>query len=162
MVHCRQRLAVETGIIYIEAMAILKNARQEKFCQELSQGKTQEQAYAAAGYKKLRQNASRLMTNALIRERVAELQSRNVEKQDAVVEITTARLVAMAEEARVLAMELGQPAAAVTAITALAKLSGKWIEKSETTTKTGDLSQLTDGELEAIIRSSNETKSTLN
>ena len=107
VVHCRQQLAVETGIIYIQAMGILKNARQEKFCQELSQGKTQEAAYKAANYRQSKHSrfyASRLATKE---QRVAELMERNVEKQDAMVEITTARLVAMAEEARVRAMQLG-------------------------------------------------------
>jgi hypothetical protein len=58
----------------------------------------------------------------------------------------------MTEEARVLAMHQNQPAAAVTALTAIAKLSGLWVEKSETINKTGDLSSLSDAELAAIIR----------
>ena len=79
---------------------------------------------------------------------------RNVEKQDAMVEITTQRLLEMAEEARVLAMQQNQPAAAVTALTAIAKLSGRWIERSEQTTKTDDLSTLSDAQLAAIIKGS--------
>ena len=133
-------------------MPPLSNTKQELFCQALSQGKTNEQAYVQAGYKPNRANASVLKAKQHISNRISELMQRNVEKHDAVVQITTERLVQMAEEARVRAMELGQPAAAVTAITALAKLSGKWIERSEQTNRTADLDQMTDAELEAIIR----------
>ena len=58
----------------------------------------------------------------------------------------------MAEEARVLAMQQNQPAAAVTALTALAKLSGRWVERSERTNIKGDLESLSDSELAAIVR----------
>ena len=61
--------------------------------------------------------------------------------------------MAMAEEARAKAMaEKGGASAAIQALTAIAKLTGKWIEKSETTTRTGDLESLSDDELAAIIR----------
>ena len=43
--------------------------------------------------------------------------------------MTTAKLLAMAEQARDLAMQQHQPAAAVSAIQAIAKLSGLWIER---------------------------------
>jgi hypothetical protein len=72
---------------------------------------------------------------------------------DEMAKITTERLLVMAEEARTKAMsERGGSAAAIAAITAIAKLSGKWIEKSETTTRTDDLNQLSDAELAAIVR----------
>ena len=73
-------------------------------------------------------------------------------KTDAMAAITTQRLLEMAEEARALAMAEKQPAAAIAALTAIAKLSGLWIERSEQTTKTGDLSQISDAELAAVIR----------
>ena len=50
------------------------------------------------------------------------------------------------------AMQQNQPAAAVTALTAIAKLSGRWVERSEQTTKTDDLSTLSDAQLAAIIK----------
>ena len=135
-------------------MPILPNARQERFAQNLAKGMTQDKAYAEAGYKPNRHNASALKAKQHISNRVAELMQRNVEKQDAMVEITTQRLLGMAEEARVLAMQQNQPAAAVTALTAIAKLSGRWIERSEQTTKTDDLSTLSDAQLAAIIKGS--------
>ena len=119
---------------------------------------TQDKAYAEAGYKPNRHNASALKTKQHISNRVAELMQRNVQKQDAMVEITTQRLLEMAEEARVLAMQQNQPAAAVTALTAIAKLSGRWIERSEQTTKTDDLSTLSDAQLAAIIKGSEPDK----
>jgi hypothetical protein len=62
------------------------------------------------------------------------------------------RLLVMAEEARTKAMsERGGSGAAIAAITAIAKLSGLWVEKSETTNKTGDLNSLSDAELAAVI-----------
>ena len=65
----------------------------------------------------------------------------------------------MAEEARTKAMsERGGSAAAIAAITAIAKLTGKWIEKSETTTKTDDLNTLSDAQLAAIIKGTEPEK----
>ena len=46
----------------------------------------------------------------------------------------------------------GGAAAAIAALTAKAKLSGRWIERSERTTKTDDLNALSDAELAAIVR----------
>jgi hypothetical protein len=131
---------------------VLKNARHELFAQAVAQGMTQEKAYKAAGYRGNRHHASALGTKQHIKERVAELQSRNLVKQDEIAQITTERLLAMAEEARAKAMaEKGGASAAIQALTAIAKLTGKWIEKSETTTR-GDLNQLSDAELAAIVR----------
>ena len=73
---------------------------------------------------------ARLRHKDNIRKRVAELTSRNVIKMDAMAAITTQRLLEMAEEARALAMAEKQPAAAIAALTAIAKLSGLWIERS--------------------------------
>ena len=60
--------------------------------------------------------------------------------------------MAEAEAARAMAMEEKQPAAAIAALTAKAKLAGKWVERSERTTKTDDLNTLSDAELAAIVR----------
>jgi hypothetical protein len=136
-------------------MPVLKNSRHELFCQALSQGMTQEQAYIAAKYKKspdARIHASRLATKDHIRLRVTELMSRNVTRTAEMAAITTQRLLEMAEEARALAMEEKQPAAAVTALTAIAKLSGLWVERSEQLHKASDLSEMSDAELAEIVR----------
>lgn len=137
-------------------MPVFPNARHELFAQNLAKGMTQEKAYVGAGYKETpdsRTYASRLAAKDNIRQRVAELQSRNIEKQDLIGTVTTEKLLAMAEEARAKAMaEKGGASAAIQALTAIAKLTGKWIEKSETTTRTDDLNQLSDDQLAAIIR----------
>jgi phage terminase small subunit len=147
-------------------MPVLKNARHELFCQNLAKGMTQTEAYTAAGYKDSplsRMHANRLATKEYIRIRVAELMSRNIQKQDEMVAITTERLVVLAEEARQKAMsERGGAAAAIQALTAIAKLTGRWIEKSETTTKTDDLSSMSDAELAAIVRQGQPKPAPLN
>ena len=141
-------------------MPVLKNARHERLCQNLAQGMSQDKAYEEAGYKPNRHNASRLATtNETIRKRVAELMSRNIQKQDEIVAISTESLLAEAEAARVKAMaERGGAAAAIQAIVAKGKLSGRWIEKSETVNKSEDLSTYSDAELAAIIKSQQADK----
>jgi hypothetical protein len=127
-------------------MTILQNPRHERFAQELAKGKTAVEAYQAGGYKPDRGHASRLAANGNICARVAELQAVGAEK--AVLTVTS--LIAEAEEARVMAMENGQPAGAVSAIIAKAKLSGLWVEKRESANRT-DLSQLSDAQLLRFI-----------
>ncbi|WP_305096465.1 terminase small subunit [Croceibacterium aestuarii] len=51
----------------------LKNARHERFAQELAKGKSACDAYTAAGYKESRSAASRLSTNVNIARRVKDL-----------------------------------------------------------------------------------------
>jgi hypothetical protein len=73
--------------------------------------------------------------------------------------VTTKQLLELAEAARAKAMsERGGSAAAIAAITAIAKLSGLWVERSEQTNKTGDLDSLSDAELAAIIKGQPEPK----
>lgn len=54
-------------------MTALANARHEKFAQELSKGKTADEAYVIAGYKQNRGNASTLKQDQSILARVSEL-----------------------------------------------------------------------------------------
>lgn len=70
-------------------MPILPNQRHESFAQALAKGKTADEAYAQAGYKSNRKNASRLKTNEDIRARVAELQKKSADR----VEVSIARVV---------------------------------------------------------------------
>lgn len=63
-------------------MPVLKNARHEKFAQELAKGKTADEAYQLAGFKPNRGNAARLNANESIRARVEELASRGAEKAE--------------------------------------------------------------------------------
>ena len=110
-------------------MPVLKNQRHERFAQELAAGKTADQAYVLAGYKECRAHASRLAAKGNIRERVAQILG-NAAKR---AEVTLESLILEAEEARLLAISINQPSAAVSALTAKAKLAGLWVEKSERT-----------------------------
>jgi phage terminase small subunit len=61
-------------------MATLKNIRQEEFCHAIAEGKNQTEAYIIAGYKKrgAKQSAHRLLTNADLQARIAEIKA-NIE-----------------------------------------------------------------------------------
>lgn len=63
-------------------MPVLRNAKHEAFAQALAKGRSQEDAYADAGFKPHRQNASRLMTNDDVRRRVEEIKGRIAEKAE--------------------------------------------------------------------------------
>ena len=54
-------------------MPALTNPKYERYAQELAKGKTADDAYAVAGYKQNRKNASRLKANEDILGRIAEL-----------------------------------------------------------------------------------------
>jgi len=101
-------------------MPPLKNTRHEAFAQALAKGQSQEDAYAEAGFKPHRQNASRLITNDDVRRRVTELQAKTVKK----VEITVDSLAQELEEARAIALKEKQTSAAVSATMGKAKLFG--------------------------------------
>jgi phage terminase small subunit len=61
-------------------MPVLKNARWERFAQELAQGKTADEAYQLAGYAENRGNATRLKANESVAARVAELTERAADR----------------------------------------------------------------------------------
>jgi len=106
---------------------IPSNPRHERFAQELAKGKTADEAYVLAGYKKNDGNATRLKGNERILERLGELQNRAAKR----TEVTVESLIAEAEEVRRLAVEKGQLSAAIAAIKEKGVLSGKRIERSE-------------------------------
>lgn len=66
--------------------------------------------------------------------------------------MTIESLILEAEEARALAMKIDQPSAAVSALTAKAKLAGLWIEKSERTNRYVDPDSLSDDEIISRLR----------
>ncbi len=127
-------------------MPVLSNPRHERFAQELAKGKSATDAYAAAGYTPNRGNACTLANEQSISKRVAELQSAASGR----VEVTIASLLAEAEEARKLAMEIGQPSAAIAAVKEKGVLSGHRVEKRENTHRA--LDSMSDDELLAIAR----------
>jgi hypothetical protein len=118
-------------------MPALKNPRHEALAQALARGMSASAAYVEAGYKANRHNAAALAREKHIGTRVAELQEEQlaIHKQataEAVAnaKVTIESLIAEAEAARAKAMsEKGGAAAAVSALTAKAKLAGMWREK---------------------------------
>jgi hypothetical protein len=107
-------------------MATLKNAKHERFAQELAKGKSATEAYKNAGYKPNRKNASRLMANEDIKGRLAELQGRAADK----AVVTVESMIEEADRIQRAAVEEQQYSAAVSALIAKANLAGLWIERS--------------------------------
>jgi hypothetical protein len=121
-------------------MPALANSRHEAFAQALARGLSISAAYVEAGYRPNCGNAHTLAKqNKSISKRVEEIQAEQLAiHQQATAEaaanakVTIESLIAEAEAARVKAMsEKGGSAAAVSALTAKAKLAGMWREKFE-------------------------------
>lgn len=74
-------------------MPVLSNSKHEAFAQAIAKGKTQDEAYAAAGYKPHRSSASRLRTKANIEARVAELLSKGADRAEIDIARTLRELV---------------------------------------------------------------------
>ena len=134
-------------------MPALTNPRWERFCHEyIARPDNATEAYKAAGYAAqgngAEVNACRLLQRPEVVARIRELQAGAA----AQAQVTVAGLIAEAEAARALAQKLGQPGAMVTAIVAKAKLSGLWVERSDRTIRRDDVSQMSDAELEHIVR----------
>jgi hypothetical protein len=118
-------------------MPALKNPRHEAFAQALARGMSASAAYRQVGFKPHRANAATLARKKHISVRVAELQEEQLAiHQQATAaaaankQVTIESLIAEAEAARAKAMsEKGGAAAAVSALTAKAKLAGMWREK---------------------------------
>lgn len=66
-------------------MPVLSNTKHELFAQALAKGKSQADAYAAAGYKPSEPHASRLASSGKVQARVAELAGKGAER--AIVDI---------------------------------------------------------------------------
>jgi phage terminase small subunit len=125
---------------------VLKNPKHEKFAQLIARGEYQHKAYLQAGYSGNEGKASRLGHDPRIVARVLELKDRGAER----AEVTIESLILEAAEIQSRAIEAGQFAAATSALTAKAKLAGKWIERSEQG-KPGDFDRMNEEELEAYI-----------
>lgn len=108
-------------------MPALKNARHERFAQELAKGKSKAGAYKAAGFEGDRTAACRLSTRVNIQRRVAELKAKAAEK----VIVTVADIAQQLDEDREFARELESPAAAVSATMGKAKVLGLLEDKSK-------------------------------
>jgi len=111
-------------------MPILANARHERFAQELAKGKSQAEAYEAAGYSPSEPNASRMTRNDKVQARVAELQTKGAERTALTIETVTNRLLLIADKAEALSEASGL-AVARAAMMDAAKINGLIVERSE-------------------------------
>ena len=127
-------------------MPALKNARHERFAQEMAKGKSQTEAYSLAGYDGDRTAASRLSTNVNVRTRLAELQDRGAER----AVVTTESLIEEADEIKALALKASQYGPANAALTLKAKLAGKLVERAEVGTP-GDFDRMDDADLARYV-----------
>jgi len=119
-------------------MPALKNARQERFAQEIAKGATADAAYAEAGYRPHRANAARMSANEDVRRRVTELQERAAVRAEITVAGITERLLNIATTAE------GKDEAAMLQVARAslmdaAKLNGLVVDKGENV----DISTLT-------------------
>jgi phage terminase small subunit len=126
----------------------LKNARHERFAQELAKGSAADAAYVAAGFKPNRGNAIRLKANESVAARVVELKSRAAEKAVVTVENLTERLLKIAKKGED-ATDAPLLSVARASLMDAAKLNGLIIDRS----KVGfDFSGLSDEDLDALER----------
>ncbi len=88
------RVAANSG--ETEPMPVLKNARHERFAQNLAKGMSATAAYEKAGYKPNDQNAARLTRNDEVRTRFAELMAPAVDATQATVERVLKEMVRLA------------------------------------------------------------------
>lgn len=130
-------------------MPALSNPKHERFAQELAKGKTADEAYAEAGYKPDRGNASRLTANDSVKARVAELQERAAVRTEITVASITERLLAIAAKGEGSA-EAPLLSVARASLMDAAKLNGLVVEKSETTLTDKRAAEMTEEELLAI------------
>lgn len=126
----------------------LKNSRHERFAQELAKGKSQLEAYEAAGYKPNESHASRLVANGKVSVRLEELKAKAAERTVITVESLTARLLAIAAKGEG-KTDAPMLSVARASIMDAAKLNGLIIDR----TKHGiDLSGLSAEDLDALDR----------
>jgi hypothetical protein len=119
-------------------MGTLTNPRHERFAQALFEGKSADEAFVIAGYKRNRGNASRLKANENVSRRLADLQAQAAKS----VKITIESICEELSEATAVAKSKGQAQAMVSASALRAKLAGLMVERVEVGAP-GDFDNLT-------------------
>lgn len=113
-------------------MPALTNAKHERFAQELAKGRTQAEAYEAAGYAPSEPNASRLTSNDKVAKRVAEIQERAAVRAEITIAGLTESLMRLASKAEALKDASGFQASRASLMDA-AKLNGLVVDKTDQT-----------------------------
>lgn len=116
-------------------MPPIESPRQERFAQELAKGRTQAEAYAAAGYRPSEQHASRLASSGKVAARVAEIQERAAVRAEITVASITQRLLDIATKGEA-KDEAAMLAVARASLMDAAKLNGLVVDKSIAATTT--------------------------
>ena len=130
-------------------MPPLRNARHEKFCQELAKGQSAHQSYIDAGFRPSRQNAGRLKTKEDVAARVLEIQQAAANR----AEITLEGILRELDEAISIAKQKGQPNALINAASLRSRLGGLLTEKIEVTTRNVTTANVPDEILQAFWHS---------
>lgn len=111
-------------------MPALSNPKHERFAQALAKGMTQAEAYADAGYKPSKSNASTLRSNQKVQARLTELQERAAARTEITVASITERLLAIATKAEK-SGDAPMLQAARASLMDAAKLNGLVVDKGE-------------------------------
>jgi phage terminase small subunit len=127
-------------------MPVLKNPRHERFVQYLAEGKTATDAYALAGYKPSRANASHLLDNPDVMERLRQITT----KRGVAAAVTVESLIEQNQKVYDAAMESKQLSAAVGANKEISILAGIRVERSEIGSP-GEFDALSDDELKHML-----------
>lgn len=121
-------------------MPTLPNTRHERFAQELAKGKSQVEAYRLAGYNgtdpAMEASASRLVRNAKVAARLAELQAKAAERTEITVAAITNRLLNIATAAEN-SKDAPMLQVARASLMDAAKLNGLIIDKAEIAAEVG-------------------------
>ena len=133
-------------------MPPLNNARHEAFARALFEGKSADEAFVIAGYKRNRGNASRLKANESVSRRLAELQAQAAKS----AKITIGSICEELSEATAVAKSKGQAQAMVSASALRAKLAGLMVERVEVGAPGAfdgltSTAQIVDGVLERLV-----------
>jgi len=135
-------------------MPALKNARHERFAQEIAKGADSAEAFRSAGCASRGRDpdtaAMRLINTPCVARRIAELKGAGSPPEATPVEVTTATTLRELEEARKLAIAKKQPAPAISATMAKAKLAGLVFERANDAPQTAP--DLADNDIEAARR----------
>lgn len=133
-------------------MPLLTNPKHEHFAQLVAKGETPPKAYVLAGYSEAgaAQSANRLLKDADVLARVAELRANLTERLVEKTAYDLAKAMQETDEALRLALAKENPGAAVAAITLRSKLNGLLVDKKEI--RTGPLEEKSEAELDDIIR----------
>lgn len=112
-------------------MPALKNARHERFAQEIAKGVTADAAYVSAGYCENRHNAAALARQQHISTRVGEIQERGAIRAEVTIATLTADLLRLRDKGEALSDAAGLSVAR-NSVMDIAKLNGLVIDKSLT------------------------------